>query len=264
MLRKNILAWIFRTGLIGLPLALSCTEKELDPNNPQASYGIAKEPYDDKNYEIASKKLGEFKARFPYSRYAVEAELLLADCQFELGHYVESAASYKEFVKLHPKHAQVDFALFRVGMSYWQDAPADLDREQEYTELALKEWQTLIEQHPQSSYTQQAIDLKQKGLKRIQGSEEFVANFYCKQGLWHACAYKFNSIAEKYPSDKVLLKRSLEKTADALEKLATQSKEQAQNEKDGPKKSANLWIRDLSPEEILKKAEELRSKASSL
>src|SRR4051812_28292124 len=80
-----------------------CAEKEFDPNNPEKSYGIAKEPYDDENYEIALQKLGEFKSRFPYSKFAAEAELLIANSQFELGHYTEAALAYEQFVKLHPK-----------------------------------------------------------------------------------------------------------------------------------------------------------------
>ncbi len=122
-------------------LLTACTEKEFDPNDPAKSYGIAKEPYDDENYEIALTKLGEFKSRFPYSKYATEAELLIANSHYELSQYTEAALAYAQFVKLHPRHPQVDYAMFRIGESYWQDSPEEVDREQEYTLKAIEEWQ---------------------------------------------------------------------------------------------------------------------------
>src|SRR6185312_11564391 len=141
----------------------SCAEKEFDPNNPEKSYSIAKEPYDDGNYEIALTKLGEFKSRFPYSKYATEAELLIANSQFELGHYTEAALAYEQFVKLHPRHPKADFAEFRVGESYWQDAPEEIDREQDYTLKAIKEWGKLLEKMPDSPYAKKAKELIAKG-----------------------------------------------------------------------------------------------------
>src|SRR5690606_40263897 len=63
---------------------------------------------------------------------------------YELGQFTEAALAYEQFVKLHPKHPQVDYSLFRVGESYWQDSPEEIDREQEYTLKAIDEWQKLI------------------------------------------------------------------------------------------------------------------------
>src|SRR4051812_6804251 len=76
-------------GIIGLLGA--CAEKEFDPNDPEKSFGIAKEPYDSENWDQAVTRLGEFKSRFPYSKFAQEAELLIANAQFELEHYTEAA-----------------------------------------------------------------------------------------------------------------------------------------------------------------------------
>lgn len=242
--------------LILFVVLVNCAEKELDPNNPQLSYSIAKEPYDGNNYDIALRKLGEFRSRFPYSKYAVEAELLIANCHFELGHYVESSAAYALFVKLHPKHPQVDYALFQVGMSYWKDAPSEIDREQEYTSIALKEWKVLLDAHPNSSYSKQALDFVEKGNKRIADSEEFIACFYCKQEIWHACAYRYMQVIDKFPEDPKRLKQGLEKTSHALKKIAEQ--------KVSDKEDKNLFFRNLSKEELLKKSQEYKDRALKL
>ena len=88
------------TSLFYLILMTNCSEKEFNPEQPHESFIIAKEPYDDGNYDIALTKLGEFKSRFPYSQYATEAELLIANSHFKLLHYAEATASFKQFIKL--------------------------------------------------------------------------------------------------------------------------------------------------------------------
>ena len=246
--------WI---SIFSLIILSSCVEKELDPNNPQKSFIIAKEPYDDENYEIALSKLGEFKTRFPYSSLSREAELLMANCHFELENYAEATASYEQFVKLHPKHPKVDFALFRVGQSYWEDAPEEIDREQELTGKAIEEWARLVEEYPQSKYTAKAKQLVAEGSKRIALANEFAAAFYCKQEIWHACAYRYVWIWEKYKNYPPLAKKAGLAAAEALENLARQKQELGESDK-------NLYYKRMSPDQLREMAARFRKSAEAI
>lgn len=228
----------------------SCTEKALDPNDPKGSFVTAKEPYDDKNYEIALTKLGEFKARFPYSQYSIEAELLIADSHFELKQYVEAAAAYEQFVKLHPKHAKVDFALFRAGESYWYDSPEEPDREQEFTEKAIASWRDMVNKRPKGEYTEKAKAYITKGELRIAASAEFVAKYYCKKDIWHACAHRNQQIAERFAAYPDIRRRALTAASHALEELAKGK------EKD-PTDTSNLYFKAMNAEQLRAKAREL-------
>ena len=144
-------------ALIAAMIATGCVEKEFDPNDPKKSYGMAKEPFDDGHYEEAIKKLGEFKSRFPYSQFASDAELLIADSQFQLERFQEAAIAYDTFAKLHPKHPKTEYALYRVAESYWEDSPEAVSREQEYTEKAVAQWEEVIQKFPTTQY---AVELK--------------------------------------------------------------------------------------------------------
>ena len=229
----------------------SCAEKELDPNDPKGSFATAKSPYDDGRYEDAIRRLGEFKSRFPYSQFSPEAELLIADSHFHLDHFQEAAAAYDTFVKLHPKHAKADFAMFRVGESYWSDAPEAVSREQEYTGKAIHVWQDLLTKYPQSEYAAQAKDYIAKGSRRLAESVQFIARFYCKQEIWHACAFRFINLLEKYSEYKDMSTEALEKAAFALEKVADAK------EKD-PASDKNLFHRTMTAQQIREKAANLR------
>jgi outer membrane protein assembly factor BamD len=235
----------------------SCAEKEFDPNNPEKSFLIAREPYDDENYEIALTRLGEFKARFPYSKYAVEAELLIANSQFESEHFTEAASAYAQFAKLHPKHPQVEFAKFRVGESYWSDAPDDIDREQEYTGKAVAEWEKLIEASPKSEFATKAREFMKIGKRRIAESEEFVAKFYCKQQIWHACAFQTIKVADKYTEFRDIQTRTVKLAVKALRKLAVEKQAVPDSDK-------NLYFKTLTSDELEKKAATLQARLEAL
>jgi len=230
----------------------NCVEKDFNPDDPKESFAIAKEPYDDQHYEIAVSKLSEFRARFPYSQFAVEAELLLANSQYELGKYPEAAVAYEQFARLHPKHAQADFALYRVGECYWLEAPEEIDREQEYTAKAVQEWEKLVKNFPASQHTGKAKENIAVGKRRIAESEVFVAKFYCKQEIFDSCAYRFIKIldaVEAYPDLQLL---ALEKGAFALDKVADDKEKNPESDK-------NIFHKKMSATDLRAKANDMRS-----
>ncbi len=240
----------------GLLLTASCAEKGIVDDNPQESFANVRIPYEDHNFEIAIKKLGEFKSRFPYSRFASEAELLIADCHFELGKFAEAGVEYEQFVKLHPKHPQLGFALFRIGMSYWKDAPNEIDREQEYTRLAIQKWQRLLKEYPDSSESREAKQLMEKGQRRIAEAQDFIARFYCRKEIWDSCVYESMNILENFPHEKDLAKEAIQRAAKGFAKLAKHYNPEH--------KDKNLFYRDSTKEDLEKKAREFKERAARL
>ncbi len=246
----------FFVGIVMLP---GCQEKDFDLANPDGSFVIAKTPYTQGNYEIALNRLGEFKTKFPYSSYALEAELLIANSYYELARYGEAVVSYEQFIKLHPKHLQGAFAQFRIGQSYWEQAPKEVDREQDLSAKAISEWDKLLVAYPHSEYVGEAKELSLKGRRRIAESQEFIAKFYCKQEIWHACAHRYIALAEAYNHTfPDLVKKALQKAAVALEKLADQKV--SQDKKD----DANLYLKAMAPEDMRKRAAVFREEAGKL
>ena len=232
-------------------LLAGCSEKELDLNDPVKSFAIVKEPYDDENYEHAITRLGEFKSRFPYSRYASEAELLIANSQFELEQFSEAALSYEQFVKLHPKHPKTEFAMFRIGECYWEESSDNIDQEQEYTIKAIDSWKDLVVKVPQSSYAEKARKLIQKGQRRIADSIAFVVKFYCKQEIYHACAFRALQLADEYKVFPDLHRMAVKKAIESLEEVA---KVKAKD----PTSDKNLSLKNMSEQEIRARADQLR------
>ena len=185
-------------SLLAVISIVGCFAKGVDPNDAQQSFVVAQQTFVDGDYELASNKLGAFRARFPYNKQATEAELLIADAHYELGHYPEALVAYQRFSRLHPRHPRRAYALFRVGQSHWVQAPTEIDREQDYTSKALVAWQRLIVDYPTSSEAEKARQLLDAGERRVAGSFAFIADFYCAQKVYHACAYRHIKLAQNY------------------------------------------------------------------
>ena len=88
-------------------------------------------------------------------------------------------------------------------------------------------------------------------------SEQFIAQFYCKQGIWHACAYRHVSLADKAPVEfKDLIKTALEEASIAFEKMA--------DEWTVEDKDKNLYYRKMLKEQLANQGKALKAKAEKL
>ena len=230
-----------------------CSSRGQDPDNPDSAFIVARESYDDKDYELAITKLGGFRSRFPYSKLATSAELLIADSYFALGRYTEALVAYQRFSHLHPNHLQRAYALFQVGQSYWVEAPDEVDREQNYTRKAVAAWRALITAYPHSSEAKRARQLVEEGERRMAGSFAFIADFYCAQKIYHACAFRHIKLAETFAQFQDLATPSRRKAADALERVLVR-KESV------PHKNTNIYLKNYTAAELRAYIATLRQK----
>ena len=158
---------------------------------------------------------------------------------------------YEQFAKLHPKHPKVEFALFRVGESYWKEAPEEIDREQSLTARAIGSYQEMLRRFPSGKFAEDAKKKVTLGEDRIARSKQFVVKFYCKQKVPHACAFRALKLAEEYPSRKEMRRWALAKGADAFDALAKTKDEDPESDK-------NIYHRSMTSAEMRGRAKELR------
>ena len=244
MVKKNIFILI-------VLIIESCTTTNYDAKSPEQSFSYAKSFYEKGEYDLAIQKIREFQVNFPYSKYVSDGDLIIANSHFELGDYIESAYSYEQFIRLHPNSEKLVFAMFRLGESYWKQSPEEIDREQENTEIAIRKWQRLLDNYPDSDFSTKAVKLIEQGRLRMVKSDEFIANYYCKKQFWHACAYRLLKIIDDYPQYSSIVSVSRNKAANALEQLASKKKETEENN--------NLFFKEYTEQQLLEKAKTLRS-----
>jgi outer membrane protein assembly factor BamD len=173
----------------------------------QKNYEKGLKELDDKDWLAASKYFQFIKSRFPYSKYAVLAELRLADAQFGAEQYLESIDSYRLFIKFHPTHDMVanGYCSFRIGEGYFRQLSGDFwmfppssEKDQSSTEDAANELKTFLDKYPDSPYRPKAKEIVAKVGKRLADHEWYVARFYWGRGKPMGTVIRLRRLLERY------------------------------------------------------------------
>lgn len=222
---SHLLPLILLTSL-GLAAFSGCAGKPVDETDPAALYEEANQEIASDHYQVAVEKLRAIKNKFPYSKYATEAQLRIADVYFLQESYGEAAIAYESFRDLHPKHEKVPYAMFRVAKSYYSDNPGHIGRDQTPAAKALDAYGDFLRQFPAAPEAVEA----QKDVKDIRNllaqKELYVANFYYHDGDHLAAQGRYNKILELFGDT--------ESAAIAKERLASLEKDD--RKKDDAKK----------------------------
>ena len=178
-------------------------EKRTETAEELAEKGM--EYFDDEDYYDALKAFSTLKERYPYSRYAILAELKVADAHFHRKEYAEAIAAYADFLQLHPKNDAIPYVLYQIGECYYKQLLSE-DRDQTPTRLAISAFQRLLKEHPNSTYANTAKERIQDCRKLLAQHELYVATFYFKSELYEAALGRFEGLLASYkdvlPLDK--------------------------------------------------------------
>jgi len=172
----------------------------------EESYQAGVELLKDESFPEAQKFFDHVKTKYPFSKYAALSDLRLADLKFEQKLWAEAIEAYKEFVRLHPTHEEVDYADYRIGVSYLRDAPGDFalfppahEKDERQVVGAADAFKSFLEKHPGSKHAADAKKLLGKANGRLAEHEWYVAEFYFKRKKWAGAAGRYETLVEKFP-----------------------------------------------------------------
>ncbi|MGQ0507221.1 MAG: outer membrane protein assembly factor BamD [Myxococcaceae bacterium] len=167
---------------------------------------LGREALDGRNYVEAERYFEHVKSKFPFLEASKEAELLLADTDFDRDRFTEARDRYQNFVKLHPTHGRVDYAAYRAAFTHYKEIPSDLfvlpsSREKDQVEVrnTLKAMQDFQRTYPKSQYMPEAEKYAKETRKRLADHEMYVAGFYAKRNRWPAVVGRLNYVIRNYP-----------------------------------------------------------------
>ena len=173
----------------------------------QKNYEKGLKELDNKDWVAASKYFAFIKSRFPYSKYAVLAELRLADAEFGAEQYLEAIDAYRLFIKFHPTHEMVanGYASYRIGEAYYKQLPTDFwmfppsyEKDQSSTEDAANELKSFLDKFPDSPYRDKAKEILVKVGKRMADHEWYVAKYYWQRNKPMGTVLRLRRLLERY------------------------------------------------------------------
>lgn len=171
-------------------------------------YGEAKIAMNDGAYDKAVKYLEKLESRYPYGRYAQQAQLEIAYAYYKQNEPVSAIAACERFIRLQPNHPNVDYAYYLKGLANFNEdlgilgyiSNQDLsERDPKAARESFDAFRDLITRFPDSKYTPDARDRMNYLINALASHEVHVANYYMRRGAYVAAVNRAQTAIKTYP-----------------------------------------------------------------
>ncbi|MDP2109290.1 MAG: outer membrane protein assembly factor BamD [Thiobacillus sp.] len=179
----------------------------------QKLYAEAKDNLNSGNYERAVKLFETLESRYPFGRYAQQAQLEVAYAYYKDNEPISAIAACDRFIKLHPNHPNVDYAYYLKGLANFNDdlgllgnlVNQDLsERDPRAARDAFLAFKELVTRFPDSKYAADSTARMKYLVNALAGNEVHVAKYYMKRKAWVAAANRAKEVLKTYPEAPAL------------------------------------------------------------
>ena len=186
------------------------------PNADQAKtasaevmYNDAKKSLDKSNFEEAIKQLESLQSRYPYGRYAQQAQLDMAYAYYRQNEPESAISAADSFIKQYPNNPHVDYAYYVkglanfnqdigvFGLAFGQD-PTERDPQAERDSFTA--FKDLVSRFPTSRYAPDSRLRMQYLLDALAKYEIHVAQYYLRRGADIAAVNRAKEVLTQYPN----------------------------------------------------------------
>src|SRR3954452_5102032 len=174
----------------------------------QRLYGEAKDAMASREWQKAIKYLEKLEARYPYGRYAQQAQLEVAYANWKDGERASAIAAADRFIKLYPNHANVDYAWYLKGLVNFNDSsgfmtavttPDMTDRDPKASREAFESFKEVVTRFPESKYAADSSLRMRYLVNALAPHEVHVARYYMKRTAYLAAANRAQYAIQHYP-----------------------------------------------------------------
>jgi outer membrane protein assembly factor BamD len=160
-----------------------------------------------KDWPKAIKYLEKLEARYPYGRYAQQAQLEVAYCNWKDNERASAVAAADRFIKLYPSHPNVDYAWYlkglinfneTLGVLWWLTTPDLSDRDPRGARDAFSAFKEVVTRFPDSKYADDSAARMRYIVNSLASYEVHVARYYMRRGAYLAAANRAQYAIKTY------------------------------------------------------------------
>ena len=175
-------------------------------------YKAAKEELDNKNWDAASKLYEQLESKFPYGRFAQQAQIESAYAYYKLGETAQAISATDKFMKLHPNHPNVDYALYLKALSNSKEDLGPLarvikqdlaDRDPKAARESFEGFKELVTRFPESRYAGDSRERMAYLIEALARHELNVARYYLSRGAYLAAANRAQDGITRFPNSPI-------------------------------------------------------------
>ena len=181
----------------------------LDKLSADELYKAAKESLDKENYETAITKFESLQSRFPYGRYAQQAQLEVAYAYYRQNEPESSISAAERFIKQYPNNPHVDYAYYVKGLANFHGEKRLLDslgehdpteRDPKAAQDSFDAFKDLVTRFPASKYAPDSRVRMQYLINALAKYEIHVARYYLRRGAHISAVNRAKEVLTQYPN----------------------------------------------------------------
>lgn len=176
-------------------------------------YSEAHEAMEEANYEKAIKYYETLEARYPYGRYAQQAQIEIAYTHYKDDEPALAIAAADRFIKLHPNHPNVDYVYYLKGLATFIEKKGVLnslgnqdlsERDPKSAQESFRAFKELVTRFPESKYAPDSIARMKYLVNALSLYEVHVARYYFRRHAYLASANRVQIALQNYPQTPAL------------------------------------------------------------
>jgi outer membrane protein assembly factor BamD len=171
-------------------------------------YSEAKDSMSEGSYDKAIKLFEKLESRYPYGRYAQQAQLDIAYANYKQDDAAAAIAACDRFIRLHPNHPNVDYAYYLKGLINFNGdlgllgkiSMQDLtERDPKAARESFNAFKELVTRFPKSRYAKDAAARMNYLVNAMAAHEVHVADYYLRRGAYVAAVHRAQNSITTYP-----------------------------------------------------------------
>ncbi|HET9578443.1 MAG TPA: outer membrane protein assembly factor BamD [Usitatibacter sp.] len=172
-------------------------------------YQAAKEEFDNHNWEASIKLYEQLESKFPYGRFAQQAQLEIAYAYYKQGETAQALSAIDKFMKLHPNHPNLDYAIYLKGLVNFKEDLGPLtrlvkqdlaDRDPKAARESFEAFKDLVTRYPYSRYADDSRERMAYLVEALARHEVHVAQYYLSRGAYLAAANRAQDAITRFPT----------------------------------------------------------------
>ena len=171
-------------------------------------YTEAKDAMSDGGYAQAIKYFEKLESRYPYGRFAQQAQIDIAYAYWKDNELPSATAACDRFIKLHPNHPNVDYVYYLRGLVNFNEdlgllavvSQQDMtERDPKGARESFDSFKELVTRFPDSKYTPDAVLRMKYLVNALALLEVHVARYYMKRNAYVAAVNRAQYALKNYP-----------------------------------------------------------------
>ncbi len=189
--------------------ACSTTSDDLSGKSAEELYNEAKTALNEASYEAAIKDFEALQSRFPYGRYAQQAQLEIAYAYFKQNEPDSAISTADRFIKQYPNNPHVDYAFYLKGLANFN---ADIgmfgstfdqdptERDPKAAQDSFDAFKDLVTRFPNSKYAPDSRLRMQYLVNALASYDIHVAGYYLRRGAYISAVNRASDVLTQFPN----------------------------------------------------------------